>query len=73
MISIISRDKNDLDIDYNVQSEKFGILIGYTYNIFVLTNQISNSYQTLRQNKFYENQVNVAQVIRIKNFSFFAI
>ena len=58
---------------YNLwQSEKFGILIGYTYDIFFLINQISNSHQA-RQNKFYENRMIVAQVIRISNFSLSAI
>ena len=41
MISIIFRNKIDLNQHYNVQSvaiQKFGILIGYTYDIFVLIN-----------------------------------
>ena len=70
MISIIFRDKTDSNLDYKVQSaaiRKFGILIGYTYDILALINQISNSHQA-RQNKFNENRMIVAQVIRIWTF-----
>ena len=69
------RDKIDLNLDYNIHSvaiRKNGILIDYTYDIFVLINQISNSHQE-GQNRFYENRMIVAQVIRISNFSLFAI
>ena len=55
---------------YNLQrSQKFGTLIGYTYDIFVLINQISSSHKA-RQKEFYENRMTVAQTIGISDFRF---
>ena len=75
MITIIVRYKIILNLDYNVQTvaiRKLEIFIGYTYDIFVLINQTSNSHEA-RKNKYHENRMFVDEVVRNSIFLLFVI